>query len=73
MSSRSTRRTANQVSAHVLGGFLIIALVVGFALENRQRVTVDYLFADRDSRLGYVIFGSAIFGALADWLLIRRG
>lgn len=67
-----TRRTANRVSKRLLLGFLIIALVVGFALENSQRVTVDYLYGTRDSRLAYVIFGSAILGALADRLLVRR-
>ena len=60
------------MSAHVLLAFLVIVLVVAFALENSQRVRVDYLYGTRESRLAYVIFGSAIFGALADRLLVRR-
>ena len=69
----SKRESANRTSTHVLLAFLIVALVVGFAIENGQRVTVDYLYASRDSRLAYVIFGSAILGALAARLLVRRG
>jgi len=59
------------VQATVMLGFLVVALVVGFALENSQRVTVDYLYATRESRLVYVIFGAALLGALADRLLTR--
>jgi uncharacterized integral membrane protein len=59
------------VEATVMLGFLVVALVVGFALENSQRVTVDYLYATRESRLVYVIFGAALLGALADRLLTR--
>ena len=68
----STRRTASRLRTQVMLSFLVIALVIGFALENSQPVTVDYLYATRDSRLAYVIFGSAMLGALADRLLVRR-
>ena len=70
--SSSTRRMASRASAQLLLAFLIAALVVAFALENRQRVTVDFLYGTRESRLVYVIFGAAIFGAVADRLLIWR-
>jgi uncharacterized integral membrane protein len=60
------------VQATVMLGFLVVALVVGFALENSQRVTVDYLYATRESRLVYVIVGAALLGALADRLFARR-
>ncbi len=68
----SGQATTNRMRTGVLLGFLSIALVVAFALENSQRVTVDYLYATRDSRLAYVIFGAALLGALADRLLLRR-
>lgn len=71
--SSSNRRIANRVSAHLLAGFLVIALVAGFALENSQRVAVDYLGVTHESRLAYVIFASAVVGALADRLFVRRG
>jgi len=47
-------------------------LVILFALFNRERVTVDWILFERDSRLIYVIIGSALLGALADRLLQRR-
>ena len=64
---------ANRASAQLLLAFLIVALVVAFALENSQRAKVDFLYGTRESRLVYVRFGAAIFGAVADRLLIRRG
>lgn len=51
---------------------VIVGLVIWFAVANSQRVEVDYLLFTRDSRLVYVIIGSAILGAAADRLLIRR-
>jgi choline-sulfatase len=47
-------------------------LVLLFAIFNRSRVEVDYVFFDRDSRLIYVIIVSALLGALADRLIQRR-
>jgi uncharacterized integral membrane protein len=53
---------------------IVIALVVWFAFANSQRVRVDYLVTHRNSRLIYVILGSAILGAIADRLITwRRG
>ena len=70
--SRSRRR-AKRAQTKVMLGFLVVALLVGFAFENSQRVTVDYLYTTRESRLIYVIFGAALVGALADRLFTRRG
>jgi len=47
-------------------------VVVLFALFNRERVEVDWILFERDSRLIYVIIGSALLGALADRLVQRR-
>ena len=67
----STRRTPSRANTQVLVAFLVVVLLVAFAFENSQRVTVDYLYGTRDSRLVYVIFGSALLGALVDRLLVR--
>ncbi len=67
----STRRRATRAHTQVLIAFLVVVLLVAFAFENSQRVTVDYLYGTRDSRLAYVIFGSALLGALIDRLLVR--
>lgn len=58
-------------------GRLVAAAVIGlvvvlFALFNRERVEVDWILFERDSRLIYVIIGSALLGALADRLVQRR-
>jgi uncharacterized integral membrane protein len=58
--------------ARVLVAAAIVAVVIWFAVANSQRVEVDYLVASRDSRLVYVIVGSAILGAVADRLVQRR-
>ena len=51
---------------------VIVLVVVLFALFNRERVAVDWILFERDSRLIYVIVASALLGALADRLLQRR-
>lgn len=70
MSARARR--ASRVHAKVMLGFLVVVLLAGFALENSQRVTVDFLYTTRESRLIYVIFGAALVGALAGRLITRR-
>ena len=52
---------------------IIVLVVILFALFNRERVQVDWILFERSSRLIYVIIGSALLGALADRMLVRRG
>lgn len=47
------------------------ALVLWFALVNTRRVKIDYIVVERESRLIFVILGSALLGALAGALLRR--
>ena len=51
---------------------VIVVYVILFALFNRDRVEVDWVLFDRNSRLIYVIIISALLGALGDRLLQRR-
>lgn len=60
------------VLARLVVAVVIVALVIWFAVANSQRVEVDYLVFSRDSRLVYVIIGSAVLGAIADRLIRRR-
>jgi uncharacterized integral membrane protein len=46
-------------------------LVLWFALVNTRRVKIDYIVVERESRLIFVILGSALLGALAGALLRR--
>jgi uncharacterized integral membrane protein len=64
---RDRERTTRMVLAGV-----IALLVILFALFNRDRVSVNWILFERESRLIYVIIGSALLGALADRLLQRR-
>lgn len=68
----SRRLLTPTTEAKLLASFLIIVVIVAFALDNSQRVTVDYLVTTRESRLFWVIVGSAVVGALADRLLVHR-
>lgn len=51
---------------------VIAVLLFIFALMNRQRVEIDYIFFSRESRLVWVIIVSGILGAIADRLLLLR-
>ncbi|MCC6224373.1 MAG: hypothetical protein IT201_12895 [Thermoleophilia bacterium] len=50
---------------------LLVAGVIWFALDNRQRVTIDWWVTERESRLIYVVVISALLGAISDRLLGR--
>jgi uncharacterized integral membrane protein len=60
---------SRETLTRLIVALVIVVLVLWFALANSQRVEVDYLVGSRDSRLVYVIVGSAILGAIADRLL----
>ena len=55
----------------VIIGAIAGALVLWFALVNTRRVKIDYILVERESRLIFVILGSALLGALAGALLRR--
>jgi uncharacterized integral membrane protein len=55
---------------------LIVSLVVAvllliFALQNRHKVSVEFLFLDIETRMIWVIILSGIAGAIAGWLVRR--
>jgi uncharacterized integral membrane protein len=55
----------------IAAGVVVLVLLV-FAILNRHRERIDFIIFKRDSRLIYIIIGSALLGALADRLLIVR-
>lgn len=68
----STQDGSRRLSrVRVMVAVLLVAGVVWFALDNRQRVTIDWWVAERESRLIYVIVVAALLGALSDRLLGR--
>jgi uncharacterized integral membrane protein len=50
---------------------LVVVYVIAFMFLNTDRVSVDYVFFSRHSRLIYVILVSAVLGALAASLVKR--
>ncbi len=51
---------------------VLAALLLIFGFENSERVKIDFIFFNRESRLIYIIIGSAILGAIVS-ALVRRG
>lgn len=68
----ATRTDARGPGRYALAA-LIVLFVILFAAFNFERVEVDWVLFERDSRLIYVIVASALLGALADRLVQRRG
>ena len=56
----------------VLTGAIVLALVIWFAVENSQRVTVDWFLVETRSPLFLVVLLAAVLGALADRLIRWR-
>ena len=55
----------------IIVAVIATALVLWFALVNTRRVKIDYIIVERESRLIFVILGSALLGAVAGALLRR--
>jgi uncharacterized integral membrane protein len=66
------REPGREGVGRLVAGGVIAVLVLLFALFNRERVEVDWILFERDSRLIYVIIVSALLGAVADRLIQRR-
>ena len=70
--SQSTSGMSTGERTRLIIGAILVILIVWFAIANRHRVRVDFLLFDRDSRMIYVIIGSALLGGIADRLFLRR-
>ena len=68
---RPRQRQRQLPPARLVVAVLAAALVLWFALVNTRRVKIDYIIVERESRLIFVILGSALLGALAG-ALVRR-
>jgi uncharacterized integral membrane protein len=72
MSDEAARpRQRQRPPARLVVAAIAGVLVLWFAIVNSQRVKVDYIITERESRLIFVILGSALLGALAGALLRR--
>ena len=71
-SKGSQKRTDQPHLGRYVVAAIVAVYVILFALFNRDRVEVDWVLFERNSRLIYVIIISAVLGALADRLIQRR-
>jgi uncharacterized integral membrane protein len=69
--ARPSKPQRQRPPARLIVAGIAAVLVLWFAIVNWQRVTIDYIFFERESRLFFVILGSALLGALAGALLRR--
>lgn len=60
-----------RVNFRLVSSGVLIAIVLAFGIANGGRVPVDFLVVHRESRLIYVILGSALLGAAAGALFRR--
>lgn len=69
---REPESTRKLPPPRVVAAVVIAALLLWFAIINRARVEIDFILFERESRLIYIILGSAVLGAIAGALLRRR-
>jgi uncharacterized integral membrane protein len=67
--SRSKRE-----AARIILGVVLAALLIAFVVDNTGRVKVGFVFADRSTRLIYVLVVTAAIGVILDrlWMRARR-
>jgi uncharacterized integral membrane protein len=56
----------------LIGALVIAAVLIIFAVQNRNDVRVSFLFFHWDARVIYLIIVSALLGMLVAYLLGRR-
>ena len=56
----------------LIGALVIAAVLIIFAVQNRNDVRVSFLFFHWDARVIYLIIASALLGMLLAYLLGRR-
>jgi uncharacterized integral membrane protein len=66
-----TRPPSRSNQTRLIVALVVAVFIVVFALQNRHRTRVSFLFFHWDGRVVYVIIVSALAGALAMWLVQR--
>jgi len=59
------------LNARMITSAVLLVILLAFAFANRDTVKVDWLVFERESRLIYVILGSAAVGAVGGYLFHR--
>jgi uncharacterized integral membrane protein len=66
------RPPSRENQMRLIGALVVAAVLVIFAVQNRNDVRVSFLFFHWDARVIYVIIVSALLGMLVAYLLGRR-
>jgi uncharacterized integral membrane protein len=66
------RPPSRENQMRLVGALVVAAVLVIFAVQNRNDVRVSFLFFHWDARVIYVIIVSALLGMLVAYLLGRR-
>jgi uncharacterized integral membrane protein len=68
---RHRARDAGRTLRGVIAGGLLVVLVA-LAVDNRDGVTVRWVFGEGEVPLALVVAASAVAGALLGWLILHR-
>jgi uncharacterized integral membrane protein len=68
---QTSGRGTGDLLRHLPAAILAI-LLIAFAIDNRNEVTVGFVFVDQEVRLVYVLLITAILGAVLGALLRHR-
>jgi uncharacterized integral membrane protein len=73
MAEEPARRDSRD-TGRIVAAVVIAALLIAFVVDNTRQVKVGFVFADKNTRLIYVLIVTALIGALLDrlWLRARR-
>lgn len=66
------RPPSRENPTRLIGALVIAAVLIIFAVQNRNDVRVSFLFFHWDARVIYLIIVSALLGMLLAYLLGRR-
>ena len=66
------RSPSRENQTRLIGALVIAAVLIIFAVQNRNDVRVSFLFFHWDARVIYLIIVSALLGMLLAYLLGRR-
>jgi uncharacterized integral membrane protein len=71
MADQPSPQPSRQNQTRLIVALVVTVLLVIFAIQNRHKVSVEFLFLDIETRMIWVIILSAIAGAIAGWLVRR--
>ena len=58
--------------ARLVGAVIVVALIIGLAVDNRHEVKIGYIIGDANVRLIWLLLITAILGAVAARLVAWR-